>query len=168
MKKSWSSLVIIVWLCIGNTYAQGTSAAIGVSDTTKVAEQHALRKVIDVFFEALHTGDSTLMKQTIDSEQLKIQTTGTNRAGNSVLITQEVTDFLTAIASKKPTDKYEEKLLSYHYQIDGAMAHVWTPYEFYFNDDFSHCGVNSFQFFNDGKGWKIIYLIDTRRRNNCK
>ncbi len=48
------------------------------------------------------------------------------------------------------------------------MANVWAPYEFYLNNDFSHCGVNSFQLFFDGIQWKIIYLIDTRRKQGCK
>ncbi len=48
------------------------------------------------------------------------------------------------------------------------MANVWAPYEFYLNNDFSHCGVNYFQLFFDGIQWKIIYLIDTRRKQGCK
>ena len=35
-------------------------------------------------------------------------------------------------------------------------------------DNFSHCGVNSFQLFNDNGQWKIIYLIDTRRKKIVK
>ena len=48
------------------------------------------------------------------------------------------------------------------------MASVWTPYEFYFNGTFSHCGANSFQLFKEDNQWKIIFLVDIRRRENCK
>ena len=56
---------------------------------------------------------------------------------------------------------------TYNIQIDGPMANAWTNYEFWVNDSFSHCGVNSFQLFNDQGSWKIIYLIDTRRKEGC-
>jgi hypothetical protein len=60
--------------------------------------------------------------------------------------------------------KFQEKILSYNIQIDGAMAQVWAPYEFYLNEKFSHSGVNAFTLFKEKDEWKIIYLIDTRRR----
>ena len=47
------------------------------------------------------------------------------------------------------------------------MAHVWAPYEFWYNGEFSHCGVNSFQLFKEEDTWKIIYLIDSRRKEDC-
>ncbi|UWX56421.1 hypothetical protein NYZ99_09635 [Maribacter litopenaei] len=58
--------------------------------------------------------------------------------------------------------------MDYSIQIDGAMANAWTPYEFRINDNFSHCGVNSFQMVKLEGEWKIIYLIDTRRKEGCE
>jgi hypothetical protein len=48
------------------------------------------------------------------------------------------------------------------------MATAWTPYNFYFNGKFSHCGVNNFVLVKQDNGWKIQYIIDTRRRQGCK
>lgn len=59
--------------------------------------------------------------------------------------------------------KFHEKILSYTIQIDGTMAHVWAPYEFYLNDKLSHSDVNTFTLFKEKDASKIIYLIDTRR-----
>ena len=53
-------------------------------------------------------------------------------------------------------------------KIDGALASVWTPYKFYFNGKFSHCGVNSFQLVRMNNTWKVQYIIDTRRRVGCE
>ena len=47
------------------------------------------------------------------------------------------------------------------------MAHVWVPYKFYLNGMLSHCGANSIQLIKEEEGWKIISLLDTRRKNNC-
>ena len=130
-------------------------------------EKQAIKKVIETFFEGLHKGDSTIMKKTLHAE-IKIQTTATNREGQKLLKTEERQQLLVNIARKKPSDVYLEKLLSYDIKVDGNLASVWTPYEFYFNGKFSHCGANSFQLFNNNGTWEIIYLVDMRRRGNCK
>ncbi|MEJ2163003.1 MAG: hypothetical protein P8X60_06715 [Robiginitalea sp.] len=71
------------------------------------------------------------------------------------------------MANLPDTLQIQERLLDYQIQTDGAMAHAWTPYEFYLQGKLHHCGVNSFQLFHDGEGWRIIYLVDTRRVADC-
>lgn len=67
-----------------------------------------------------------------------------------------------------PKEKsFKEEILEYKTQVEGNMAHVWTPYKFWFDVNFSHCGVNYFQLFKEYGQWKIVYLIDTRRLD-CK
>mgnify|MGYP000539549737 CR=1 FL=1 len=132
----------------------------------KKSEEKEIRKVIETFFEGLHKGDSTLMKTTLHKE-IKIQTTSTNKEGKKTLKTETREKLLTSIANKNPEHIYLEKLLSYDIKIDGNLASVWTPYEFYLNGKFSHCGANSFQLFNNNGNWEIIFLVDMRRRNSC-
>ena len=129
-------------------------------------QEKAIKKVISTFFDGLHKGDSTLMATTLHKD-IKIQTTTNNREGSSVLKTETKAQLLAGIANKKPADKYFEKLLSYDIKIDGNLASVWTPYEFFYNDIFSHCGANSFQMYNNNGKWEIIFLVDMRRRGNC-
>ncbi|MDD7915560.1 nuclear transport factor 2 family protein [Polaribacter ponticola] len=131
------------------------------------SEQKEIKIVIETFFEGLHKGDSTIIKSTLHKE-IKIQTTATNKKGEKILKTDSKNSLLTSIASKKAEHIYLEKLLSFDIKVDGNLASVWTPYEFYFNGNFSHCGANSFQLFNNNGKWEIIYLVDMRRRNNCK
>jgi len=150
---------IIICLAILLFYRQSI-----IAQETK---EDQIKEVIALFFKGLQSGDTLLIKQTINKD-LKLQTTFKNTEGKSILRTEDVSKFLNSVASKKTNDIWEEKLLSYHIQIDENMANVWTPYEFYLNNDFSHCGVNSFQLFFDGKQWEIIYLIDTRRKQSCK
>ncbi len=129
-------------------------------------EKEDIKKVIKSFFKGLQNGDTIAIKKTI-SDDLILQTSFINKEGASVLRKEDASKFLKSLASKKPEDIWEEKLESYAIQVDGPMANVWTPYKFYLNYKFSHCGVNSFQLFNDGEKWVIIYLIDTRRRLGC-
>ncbi len=137
-----------------------------IAEAQQETENQAIKKVIETFFEGLHKGDSTIMESTLHKE-IKIQTTFTNREKKHVLRTQTRAKLLEGVAKKKPTDVYKEKLLSYDIKVDGNLASVWTPYEFYLNGNFSHCGANSFQLFNNNGTWQIIYLVDMRRRGNC-
>ncbi|MDY0781264.1 nuclear transport factor 2 family protein [Tenacibaculum sp. IB213877] len=130
------------------------------------SEEIAIKKTIDTFFEGLHKGDSTIVVKTLHPS-IKMQTTFTNKEGKKVLVTETKDKVLTSIAAKKPEDTYLEKLLLYDIKIDGNLASVWTPYEFYYNNNFSHCGANSFQLFNNNGTWQIIYIVDMRRHSNC-
>jgi len=125
-----------------------------------------VKKVIETFFEGLHKGDSILISTTLHRD-IKIQTTSTNKLGENILTTDTKQKLLSSVAQKKPEHTYFEKLLSFDIKIDGNLASVWTPYEFYLNGNFSHCGANSFQLFNNDGKWEIIFLVDMRRRENC-
>ena len=129
-------------------------------------ENAKVKATINTFFEGFHKGDTILVKSVMMDKML-LQTTYTTKEGNHVLVSEESSKLMSAIANRPNDQKWDERLLNYNIQVDGIMANVWTPYEFWFNDEFSHCGVNSFQLFNDNGHWKIIYLIDTRRQNRC-
>lgn len=129
-------------------------------------EQIAVKKTIETFFDGLHKGDSTIVSSTLHTT-IKIQTTLTNKDGKKKLITDSKKKLLIGIANKKAENTYLEKLLSWDIKIDGNLASVWTPYQFYLNGKLSHCGANSFQLFNNNGKWEIIYIVDMRRRENC-
>ena len=139
--------------------------------TTVLGQDHEklkVREAIDTFFEGFHKGDTLLMK-TVLADQLIMQTAYRTKESKDVLKNDgDLGTLLKAIAKRPADQKWDERLLDYSIQVDGNMANAWTPYEFWLNGEFSHCGVNSFQLFKDGEQWKIIYLIDTRRRERCR
>ena len=126
-----------------------------------------VRKAVETFFMGFHQQDSTIIKQVV-SKDLILQSIGKDKDGNTFVRNEDFNQFLISIVSIPKDQKFEEKLLSFNIQIDGNMANVWTPYEFWFNGEFSHCGVNSFQLVQLDNVWKIIYLIDTRRKTGCE
>ncbi len=130
------------------------------------AQSDAIKNTISTFFEGLQSGDTIIVNSVIHKE-LIMQSISLNKGGKSNLKTASKSQFLKAIATKKKEDIWFEKLLSYTIQVDENLATVWTPYEFYFNQKFSHCGVNSFQLFFNDEYWEIISIIDTRRKDNC-
>jgi hypothetical protein len=130
------------------------------------SQSKSVENAIEAFFEAFHQQDSHKMRLSLGNNPI-LQTIAKDQEGKPLVRTETFDILLKSIVSIPDTVKFEEKIKSFDIRIDGAMANAWTPYEFWLNGAFSHCGVNSFQLFNDGKGWKIIYLIDTRRKEDC-
>jgi len=129
-------------------------------------EKEEVKKAVQMFFDGFHNQDSMLIKSTTNPGII-MQTIGRDKDGISVVKTSDFNNFLKSIVSIPDSTKFQEKLLLYQIQVDGNMANAWTPYEFWINDTLSHCGVNSFQLHKQDGTWKIIYLIDTRRREHC-
>ena len=129
---------------------------------TSNAQKQEIQKVIETFFEAFHARDSVKLKS-ICSDKLILQSISESPSG-AKLSNEIAAAFYKSIASIPNEMKFQEKLLSFSIQIDGSMAHAWTPYEFYINEKLSHKGVNAFTLFKENELWKIIYIIDTRRK----
>jgi hypothetical protein len=125
------------------------------------------RALIDTFFEGFHEGD-TLKMRSVMVANLPTQTVFSTKEGLSMMQDSSGDDLIKAIGNRPQDQKWEEKLLDYNVQIDGNLAHVWTPYEFWLNGEFSHCGANAFTLARTDTGWKIVHLIDSRRRSGCK
>lgn len=129
--------------------------------------ENDVKTAVDTFFEGFHKGDTTLMKSVM-MDKVVLQTAITNSSGKNKLLATDLSELLTAVVKRPANQKWDERLLDYTIKVDGTMANAWTPYEFWYNGNFSHCGVNSFQLFNDNGTWKIMYLIDTRRKKGCE
>lgn len=130
------------------------------------SEEDNVKAVINTFFEGMHTKDSAKIAKTLHAD-VKFQTTFTNKSGKNVLRTHSVERFLNDVGDKKNKNMYFEKLLSYDIRVNGNLASVWTPYEFYLNEKLNHCGANSFQLFNNNGAWEIVFLFDMRKYENC-
>jgi hypothetical protein len=126
-----------------------------------IAQEADVKKTIQIFFDGMQKGDTLKIKSVC--KDMVLQSVGESHKGTT-LTTENTADFLKSIASIPADIKIEERLLDYKIQIDGSLAHAWTPYEFYVNGKLSHKGVNSFQLFKDNGNWKIIYIADTRRK----
>ncbi|WP_430467994.1 nuclear transport factor 2 family protein [Winogradskyella ouciana] len=130
-------------------------------------EKENVKATIVKFFESFHKQDTTKLKAMAKGDII-MQSISVDKEGKTVLQESDYSQFLKNIASIPKDRTFEEKLLDFNIQVDGNMANAWTPYEFWYNGNFSHCGVNSFQLIKVNDEWKIIYLVDTRRREGCK
>ena len=125
------------------------------------AQKKEVQSTIETFFSGFHQRDSLKMKA-VCHPKLLLQSIAADVKGTE-LIFESAKEFFITIATIPRDMKIEERILSYNIQVDGAMAHAWTPYEFYVNGKLSHKGVNAFTLFNDNGLWKVIHVLDTRR-----
>ncbi len=126
------------------------------------AQNQEVQKTIENFFKAFHAKDSIKLKS-ICAQKMILQSIVEEKNG-AKLTEEKISEFYKSIVSIASNASFNEKILSYNIQIDGSMALVWAPYEFYYNGKLSHKGVNLFTLFKETDVWKIIYIIDTRRR----
>ncbi|SEW00047.1 Putative lumazine-binding [Chryseobacterium wanjuense] len=124
-------------------------------------ENQEVEKTIRNLFLGMKNADTELVKSTF-SDTAILQTITKNGLKN-----EELKDFLGSI-SKYSKNDLDERIVIDVIRTDGDLASVFTPYEFFFKGKFSHCGANSFQLVKQNGEWKIQYLIDTRRKDNCK
>ena len=138
-------------------------AFIGLNAKSQTAVD-SVKAAVNEFFAAMKTNDSVLLVGCF-ADSAVLQTIGRNK--EKLLVKNEsVKEFASSVA-KAPKGSLDERIVFDMVKIDGVLASVWTPYSFYYNGNFSHCGVNSFQLIKTDKGWKIQYLIDTRRKAGC-
>ena len=136
-----------------------------VSFTQAQSTEDSVKAVINNLFTAMKNADPVLLKSCF-ADSAVMQTVTRNKEGKVVVRNDVVEGFANFIAKEK-AGAADERISFDVIRIDGLLASVWTPYNFYYNGTFSHCGVNSFQLVRFNGIWKIQYLIDTRRKTGC-
>lgn len=125
------------------------------------ADEDAVRSTINQLFQGMKNSDSVLIRKSLAPSAI-LQTITKNGEVKS----ENMGDFIKSIA-KAEKQSLDERISFSDVLIDGNLASVWTPYAFYYKGQFSHCGVNSFQLVKSDNAWRIQYIIDTRRKDNC-
>lgn len=126
----------------------------------------AVRNAIHTMFEGMRLGDSAMVSQVFYPEAAFFSAYIT-KDGESKLEQGSVQAWLNAIGTPHE-NVWNEEWWDPKIHVDGNFAHAWTPYAFYIDDTFSHCGVDSFHFIKNAKGlWKVFHATDTRRKSDC-
>lgn len=123
---------------------------------------------VNDLFKGMELADSSLVMNAF-SIDAKMFTAYTNKQGEEVVKEGSLAEFVRAIATKpKDSPRWIEKLYNTEVKIDGNIAQVWTEYSFFLGENFLHCGVDAFQLIKTNGEWKIIHIMDTRRKKGCK
>lgn len=122
-------------------------------------ENDAIKESVENLFAGMKNADTVMIKS-VFADNAILQTITKSDA----VKTEKLQDFLSSFSKLSKNDA-DEKIKFEAIHVDGNLASVFTPYEFYYKGKFSHCGANSFQLVKQNNVWKIQYLIDTRRTN---
>lgn len=128
-------------------------------------EHEAIKKTVNDMFTAMRTSDTVLLKS-VFAPDMVLQSIANKKDGTTALVTEKVAGFIKQVGTPHK-EVYDERITITDVKIDGSLASVWAPYKFYVGSTFSHCGVDVFQLMKTAVGWKIIYIVDTRRKDNC-
>ncbi len=128
--------------------------------------EDTIKTTISSMFAAIRNSDPYSLAR-LFADSAILQTIARDKDGNTLIKTDKVTSF-ALLVSQMPKNMADERISFDVIRIDGPLAMVWTPYKFYWNNQLNHCGVNSFQLVRAGRGWKIQYMIDTRRTYGCQ
>ncbi|MGB3587601.1 MAG: nuclear transport factor 2 family protein [Tunicatimonas sp.] len=126
--------------------------------------EDSVKRTIEQLFEGMRTADTIKLRSILSSEARFLIVEDSD--GTVQLRESPITQFLKALATPH-SEVWDERVRDYEIRIDEALAAAWTPYRFYRGNTFSHCGVNAFQLYRSGEGWKIVQITYTRRTENC-
>ncbi len=119
---------------------------------------------IQALFDGMRQADSTLMRSAFHADAT-LRTTQARPGADPSISETPIAAFLASIAGAGVY--LDEQLTSTQVRIDGPLATAWTAYRFYVGEEFSHCGVNAFTLVHTDGAWKILHIVDTRRREGC-
>lgn len=138
---------------------------LSLSQSNLDQEKKEIEYVLLEMFDGMRTGDSARVSKVFIKEALFF-TSKKSKEGLQVTEKGSLKDFLKAIGT--PHEQvWDEKLFNTYIQSEGGIAQVWTGYNFFIDDRFSHCGVDAFQLIKQNGHWKIVSIIDTRQIEGC-
>lgn len=113
---------------------------------------------LQLLFDALETGDDALLRSVMDPSV--VMHFSETRDG----VTTYGSATLDGLATRITTSDVPlvERMWDPVVSVDGPLATIWTPYDFYAGTAFSHCGVDAANLLETEAGWRIVALSWTR------
>jgi len=136
-----------------------------ILNAAKAQETENVRKTVDLLFDGMRAGDSTLLRKALNAD-CSLTSFSRNEKDSVIIHKSDANSFIEA-AGKPHREKWDERIYNVKILVDDMTAIVWAPYKFYLGDKFSHCGVNVFTMIKTESGWKIYEIKDTRRKEEC-
>lgn len=126
--------------------------------------EDSVKTAVSSLFNAMRKADSAAAAACFAPGAMLQSISG--RPGNDAVHNTTAAEFANIVA-RFPSQAVDERIAFAHIVVDDRLASVWAPYRLYFKGTFSHCGVDAFQLVRIEGVWKIQYIIDTRRKDNC-
>ncbi len=136
----------------------GTVASDGIGSS----EEAAVLATVQAFFDALAAGDGAAGSATLLDGAVLVGTTST--ADGIEINRMDRAGFVELIEGRAGM---LERMWDATVWVRGAIATVWTPYDFHRGGEFSHCGTDAFNLVKTDRGWRIASVVWTVERTGC-
>jgi hypothetical protein len=147
-------------LIVGITLLLQTTAAAQKpeSDRTQVIA------AVQSFFDSMEKADAELARKILMPDARFFS--AAERDGK-MTVRPSTGDAFVAGFSNPNRAKALERMWDPEVRIQGAIAQLWTRYDFHTNGTFSHCGIDAFNLVKTDEGWKIASAMWTVERRGC-
>lgn len=127
-----------------------------------LADEEAVKAVINQFFQALEQKDTVLFKRVsaIEGQVWTLRQEGDSTAIRTRLFGDDVSK-LNAMPA------VTERAFSFEIHLHKGIAVAWVPYEFTVNGAFSHCGIDVFTLMKRAVDWQIVTAAYTVEKEDC-
>lgn len=145
----------------GTVFAQD-GARVGEAGAVGEREAEAIQ-VTRAVLHAINTADSALARSLMlpDAQLIAVAVGGPGgEAVDTPAVRSMTVDQFVAMVSE-PGQGFVERLWAPEVRVQGPLAIVWAPYDFYIHGAFSHCGVDTVQLVRTADGWKVKGLAYT-------
>lgn len=126
-------------------------------------ERDEVVMVVNQLFEAMRTKDEASLRGVFAAEVAVTAISPTQGARTTMGAPDSFVNSIMGADSE-----LIERMWDAEVRMDGDLATLWAPYDFYRGDTFSHCGYDSFQLLRGEDGWRIISVAFTRRFDGCE
>ncbi len=126
-------------------------------------DRAAVVNMVQAFFDAMTDRDVDAMRTLLTTDGIFY---GYRETADGLQITRSAhAAFVAGIGERNNT--LIERFWDPQILLHDRMAVVWTPYDFYVDGEFSHCGIDNFNFLNTDQGWKITGIVFSMESDNC-
>jgi opacity protein-like surface antigen len=149
---------------IGALLAAVMLSTAGAAMQAPDSERSHVIAAVQAFFDSMEKADAELAKKVLMPEARFFS--AAERDGK-MTVRPSTGEAFVASFSNPNRAKALERMWDPDVRVQGAIAQVWTRYDFHSNGTFSHCGIDAFSLVKTDEGWKIANAMWTVERTGC-
>ena len=149
-------------LAVSHPVAGQTTGSGSLSQRT--SDEAEVLATVQKFFDTMAAKDAAGAAEVVDPEGDFVSVRWASN-GERIVRRSSMKDYLAGLETE--TESLLERMWDPEVRIQGPIATVWTPYDFYVDGAFSHCGVDAFELLQTESGWIITGGLYTVERAGC-
>ncbi|HJQ61563.1 MAG TPA: nuclear transport factor 2 family protein [Burkholderiales bacterium] len=158
--------LLFVMLCVAcqpSVMRTQQPEARALPEAHSAADTAAVLGVVQRFFDAMAARDTAEWAQVLTPEGRWYGYT--NSPDGFSMFTRTNREAIDGLG--RSNDTIVERMWDATVLLHDRMAVVWTPYDLYINDVFSHCGIDAFTLLKVDDGWRIASVVFSRQPQGC-